>query len=171
MLPHDANETVIQTVVSFVYSFVWLCRHAKLSSCQLHLTHFAELVSTATSTPSNSSGTLRSTNDGPKASSHDAAWTHAGRGVRLAQRMGLHISPSSWPGMSEDEKTRRDDLWWGLFVADTWTVCIRKICMPCTQTQTLRLRALTLDDRPPSRAHTWTVLCLSIGPFRPMLIW
>ncbi|CAA7265102.1 unnamed protein product [Cyclocybe aegerita] len=53
------------------------------------------------------------------ASGHDSAWAYVGQAVQLGYSIGLHLDASRWK-LSDEVVQRRQELFWHLFVADTW---------------------------------------------------
>lgn len=47
--------------------------------------------------------------------------TTAGRIVTLAHSLGLHRNPTAW-NATEEEKSLRIRLWWGVLIHDYWSV-------------------------------------------------
>ncbi|KAJ3503179.1 hypothetical protein NLJ89_g8550 [Agrocybe chaxingu] len=52
------------------------------------------------------------------ASGHDSAWAYVGQAVQLGYSIGLHLDARRWK--FDEVVQRRRELFWHLFVADTW---------------------------------------------------
>ncbi|KAF9557930.1 hypothetical protein CPC08DRAFT_764290 [Agrocybe pediades] len=50
---------------------------------------------------------------------NDSAWMYVGQAVRLGQKIGLHLNGARWQ-LPEEAVERRHELFWRLFVTDTW---------------------------------------------------